>query len=379
MLTNNYNFASSKKNNLFMKQRLLSLLAFLFIATGANAQLLCDATFSISQNPNGSYTFTSTGVNQAGTNYYWNLGNGSTASGPTATTSYNSFGTFMVCLVVQYQNCVDSSCVPLSITNSAGCAAGFNTFVNGNTVTLTNTSTGANPLSYAWSADGGITIFSTSANPTYTNVPGTYNICLYINDPVSNCADTACSTVTFLSSPCQAGFYIYPDTNGPAHTYIGVNTSSGPIQTYTWTWGDGSSSTGMYPSHTYASAGNYQICLFVAGAPNTNCVDSFCMNATINKTAAMYSINFMNPLSVNTVNEQAVEVHPNPASSTIFFSGLDNKNAVAEFYSVNGSKIASYNVSGQKQIDITSLPKNLYFIKLKTPNGKVSNIKFLRN
>ena len=362
-----------------MKQKLLSLLAIILFASTAHAQLLCDATFSITPNPNGSYTFTSTGVNQPGATYYWSLGNGSTASGPTATATYNSFGTFMVCLVVTYQNCQDSSCVPLNITNSAGCAAGFNSFVNGNTVTLTNTSTGANPLTYAWSADGGITIFSTSANATYTNVPGTYNICLYINDAISNCTDTTCSTVTFLSSPCQAGFYIYPDTNGPAHTYIGVNTASGPIQTYTWTWGDGSSSTGMYPSHTYASAGNYQICLFVAGAPNTNCVDSFCMNATINKTTAMYSINFMNPLSVNSVAQEKVSVHPNPASGLITFTGLENANAVAEFYSVNGAKLATYNIANTKQIDISQLPKNLYFIKLKTEDGKVRNIKFLRN
>ena len=378
-LTKKSTFASYVKQFIFMKQKLLSLLAIALISLSANAQLLCDATFSVTQNPNGSYTFTSTGVNQAGAIYNWSLGNGSTASGPTATTTYNSFGTFMVCLVVQYQNCIDSSCVPVNVINSAGCAAGFNTFVSGNTVTLTNTSTGANPLTYAWSADGGATIFSTSANPTYTNVPGTYNICLYINDAVTNCTDTACSTVTFLSSPCLAGFYIYPDTNGPAHTYIGVNTSNGPIQTYTWTWGDGSSSTGMYPSHTYATAGNYQICLFVAGAPNTNCVDSFCMNATINKTNAMYSVNFLNPLSVNSVDQQKVSVHPNPATDVISFSGLNKANAVAEFYSMSGSKVATYNVVDNKQIVVSELPKGMYFIRLTTSEGKVSNVKFVRN
>jgi hypothetical protein len=73
---------------------------------------------------------------------------------------------------------------------------------------------------------------------------------------------------------CSANFAIYPDST-QQHTYIGVNLAygNGPL-TYNWTWGDGTSSTGAYPSHTYAGPGTYTICLYIADA--NGCSDSTC-------------------------------------------------------------------------------------------------------
>ncbi|MFM7824148.1 MAG: PKD domain-containing protein, partial [Bacteroidota bacterium] len=48
---------------------------------------------------------------------------------------------------------------------------------------------------------------------------------------------------------------------------------NGPL-TYTWNWGDGTSSTGAYPSHTYAGPGTYTICLFISDSQG--CTDSVC-------------------------------------------------------------------------------------------------------
>lgn len=439
-----------------MKSRLFSFIAFILFSVNAQAQVLCDASFNVVQNPNGSYTFTCIGNNQPGTVYNWNFGNNIYGTGNPVTVNYNNVGTYQVCLNVSSAGCTDTSCATITVggnipcsanfsanvtgttalltnlsyaantptyawyeggnlfstsvntsysnvpgtyniilvvndaianctdsftqqvvlTNAPTCQAGFNSVVNGNTATFTNTSSGANPLTYTWLANGNV--FSNLANPSYTDVPGTYSIVLVVYDAVTSCVDSAYSTVTFLSSPCQAGFYIYPDSNGPAHTYLGVNTSAGPIATYTWAWGDGTFSNGMYPSHTYASAGNYQICLYVAGSPNTNCVDTFCMNATINKTATMYSINFMSPLGVNSTEKEPWSIYPNPSTGLVTIKGLNGEEARLDIYTISGQKVSSVKVKDKAQLNVSSLPSNLYLFKIHLSNGSVENIRFLK-
>lgn len=52
-----------------------------------------------------------------------------------------------------------------------------------------------------------------------------------------------------------------------------TDASTGPVSTYEWTFGDGASSTEANPSHTYASSGDYEVCLIVGGCdtPDTLC------------------------------------------------------------------------------------------------------------
>jgi PKD repeat protein len=57
-----------------------------------------------------------------------------------------------------------------------------------------------------------------------------------------------------------------------------TNTSTGNPTTYAWTFGDGGTSTGTNPSHTYAANGTYNVCLI---ASNTSGIDTFCTNVTV--------------------------------------------------------------------------------------------------
>lgn len=362
-----------------MKQKFLLLLLLIGASFGLKAQILCNANYTYSSTPNGVYTFNAT-FNSPSTLYYWNFGNGTSGTGQNVSTVFNSTGPFYVCLSIvdTFNNCTDSFCQTIgNVIVNPTCNADFTYSVNGTNFNLTNTSTAVNAMSYEWRANG--TLFSTAANPVYTNSAGTYNICLKITDVVSNCVDSFCSNVTIggVNPACQASFYVYPDSNGPAHTYIGVNTSTNAANmSYVWTWGDGSSSTGQYPAHTYAAAGQYTICLTIS-APNTNCIDTFCLNATINKNEAMYSINFATPNSVNDVRKNTIRLFPNPANNTIQLEGL-TQTARVQIQTMSGAIVLDKNIRANESLSIATLNPQVYLVRVLFADGHTEHVRLIK-
>ena len=94
-------------------------------------------------------------------------------------------------------------------------------------------------------------------------------------------------------SSLKIGNYLYYSSASTYTTYNVQFTSSytgGTAQTYTWTFGDGSTSNSANPLHTYSAMGNYTVCLTVAGTGGTSNV---CYNvdlsspSTISRKAAV--------------------------------------------------------------------------------------------
>lgn len=205
-------------------------------------------------------------------------------------------------------------------------------------------------------------------------------------------------TLTFMSyhtakAQCAAGFNVYADTSlgAPLHTYLGNNTCQGAnflgIDTinysYTWTWGDGTSTTAPFPSHTYATAGNYTICLFMNALNPAGCNDSICINATINKNVAMYSINIINPFAVvaatNDVSNNPFSIYPNPASDKIYIKGLQAANYQLAVYSLEGKLVATPSVEQNQYISIASLAKGNYILKITSSTNQSNVLKFFKD
>ncbi|MFN5324781.1 MAG: PKD domain-containing protein, partial [Bacteroidota bacterium] len=118
---------------------------------------------------------------------------------------------------------------------------------------------------------------------------------------------------------CNANFAIYPDST-QMHTYIGVNlaTGNGPLS-YTWTWGDGTSSTGPYPSHTYVGPGTYTICLYISDSQG--CVDTACYSFALLRLqgGAPITINVLpsNTGISETSGMNSIRLFPVPATDRI--------------------------------------------------------------
>ena len=373
-----------------MKTRILLFAMFVMAAFNSNAQMFCNAAFSYTVSPSGVVTFysSSTTINNT-QSFTWSFGNGTSGYGTQTTCAYNAPGVYTVCLTVQDSStstlggpCIDTSCNTVTIAGTTPCSASFTYAVNtsaANTFDFTSTSTGSN-LSYLWYWNDG-TPYGTTQNATHTfPTAGPYVVSLSVTSPNPNgCSDSTWQTVTGSSSnPCNASFFVYPDTASGAapHTYIGINTSTGAGLSYTWIWGDGSANgSGAYPSHTYAAAGNYTICLVVMG---NGCVDSFCVNATINKGTAMYTVNFQAPSGLNTVSKTQATLYPNPADDKLFIIGDSKTTYQVEIFNMNGAKLLSTTAKGNQAIDINTLPVNLYMVKISDAEGKSQFAKFMK-
>lgn len=151
---------------------------------------------------------------------------------------------------------------------------------------------GTPPYTNVWLLQDGTN--SLDQQPTFTFDGASANyVCLQSTD-ATGCTNVYCETVLVGADgtinptsplPCLAGFYTaqaYSDTlNGgipqdpiPYEVWVvDLSEAIDGIDTYLWNFGDGTTSTQMYPTHQYAGPGPYQLCLTIS---NSNCSDSFC-------------------------------------------------------------------------------------------------------
>lgn len=123
-------------------------------------------------------------------------------------------------------------------------------------------------LGSGWSAIPGAT------NQTY--LPSSFATEFAVVISGSGCTDT--SSCIFIDSNNMAKFIIISSTS--SGTVLGDSSFGLAGLSYKWYFGDGDSSTQKYPSHTYSSAGNYNVCLEIVDSSNFGS-NRFCDSVTI--------------------------------------------------------------------------------------------------
>jgi len=195
--------------------------------------------------------------------FTWDFGDGgATSSLRNPLHTYTSPGTFTVSLIATLGSCADTTIIPAMINVLASPLADFSfssPCIN-DSVQLTNLSQaqGSTITSYNWNFGDGSAVSSLqNVKHAYTNA-GTYSINLVVQSS-NGCADTVIKAITVLARPTVS---FSPDiTDGcDSLTVQFSNTSSGGA-VYSWSFGDGNSSSLVSPSHTYTSPGSYTILL----------------------------------------------------------------------------------------------------------------------
>lgn len=214
---------------------------------------------------NKPISFTNTTLPSSGSST-WSFGDGNFSSNPNPTHSYTAPGTYTVKLRVNYNTCSDSTTRVVTITPAP--AVSFTATNNlscyvPQVVNFNNTST--NGASYQWDfGDGGT---STAASPSHNyTAAGQYTVRLIVTS-ANGCVDTLIKT-NYVNLTPLSGYIEFsrPAELGCAPVTIGPNaqiTSPLPIVNYFWDWGDGGTSTGNFPSHTYTSPGIFVVTLTV--------------------------------------------------------------------------------------------------------------------
>ncbi len=144
------------------------------------------------------------------------------------------------------------------------------------TVNFTDYSTGG-PTAWSWTF--GDSNSSTVQNPSHTySSTGTYTVALTATNSAGN--NTMTKTNYISSNLLTAGFTCNVTANDiPFVNFGGVplavqftDTTDKSPTAWSWTFGDGGTSTAQNPSHTYTSAGYYTVALTASksGGSNTN-------------------------------------------------------------------------------------------------------------
>jgi PKD repeat protein len=128
---------------------------------------------------------------------------------------------------------------------------------------LINFTDGSSNTPTAWSWDFGDGGSSTQQNPqhTYTSA-GTFGVTLTASNYGGSNSITRTNYILITGQTVPVASFTANRSKGPSPLAVNFSdaSSNAPIA-WLWTFGDGSSSTDQYPTHTYTSAGQYTVAL----------------------------------------------------------------------------------------------------------------------
>lgn len=358
-----------------MKTTLLLSFLAIFSFNYANAQ--CNASMTLTDNGGGNWDFT----NNSNFGYLaeWWVDATVVATTWDHNHTFTQAGQYTVRLYLydSAQVWCDSTTQIINV-NTNGCYTNFTTTDNGGgNYDFTNTSAG-NIGSQEWWIDGNMTYTTVNANHTFSM--GSHDVCLYNYDLQANFCDSTCTTVNVNVPPCQASFWWTPDSLNQNLIWV-VNNSTGNNLTYLWDFGDATTSTQAYPTHTYAGPGPYNLCLAIT-ATNPACTDSLCQMVTLKmapQTTAGLTINVVSALGVDSPEEAPVEVgrlYPNPVHDVAYLPltlkrplelRMDVLNMMGQTVYSNTSAVPAG--SSKLEVPGAELAKGSYLLRITSADG----------
>lgn len=250
-----------------------------YVMGECSLQINCSASFIYSPDLSNSLivNFSDLSIGNI-TDWFWDFGDSSSSTVQNPVHTFAAAGQYNVCLVVKdpVNSCSDTLCQTIIVSAPGNCFAIFSSVqdsVDPNTLFFTDNSIG-NASNWLWNfGDGTI---SNAQNPAHTfQADGTYQVCLTITDSAQNCTDSTCSYVyAGFQSGCSAFYTSVPDSANP-FLYNFFDYSMGNANTWSWNFGDGSTSALQNPVHIFPAAGVYQVCMTISDSSG-NCTDSIC-------------------------------------------------------------------------------------------------------
>lgn len=263
--------------------------------------------------------------------------------------------------ITDSQGCTSQSTFTILSNANPNITVNSGTFCGGSGSATLN-ATGAN--SYTWTpatglnSNSGSTVIASPISTTIYTVTGSIGLCI----------STASALVTVYPSPSTS--FVLTQNSTPHVWDVTPNYSGGTgPYTYMWSWGDGSPfSTLPYPSHTYTTAGWYNICVTLADM--NGCASTSCQNDSLYKMSSsnsMISVNVINGLttniSQNTTNNNFISIFPNPVTDIVNINlGTLKENTEIKIYNTFGKLVFTERLTTQNTIlNVHNLQSGIYF------------------
>ena len=322
-------------------------------------------------------------------NYQWDFhqGNCSTtswySSSPLPVSS--NAGDYNVCLTITNNStCNSMICHTVTIVNGfhPPCDASFSTWKDSSAShpVFFGGNSACNAKKYLWDFGDGNhdTTFGTSSTSHVYAVNATYSVCV---KSITMAGDTCtfCDTVNSAPiCPPTVTFVLNKDSIQTS-TWDIYPTYSSNVNKAKWNWGDGTASTGLYPTHTYTTAGWYNVCL----TAYSSCGDSVtvCQNDSVYRQSSNTSMVTVNVINVNgsstgivqtkSINNN-ISVYPNPTSDQFYIGTNSTEKVTVDLYDINGRHLFSRNVSDKSNINIATLDNGAYTLTIKTADHVIN-------
>lgn len=157
--------------------------------------------------------------------------------------------------------------------------------------------------------------------------------------------------------------YSHAPTTGNTINFTYTGTT--PYTNISWNFGDGSpASSQVNPSHTYAVAGTYNVCVTITNACGSN---TYCRSVSTNGVGINEVAGF-----------EEVHIYPNPAVQSMTIENVASGMGMA-VYNTTGQCVLKTIASGNKAvIDVSSLSNGIYIIRLTGKDGRQGTSKFVK-
>ncbi len=226
----------------------------------------------------------------------WTFGDGNTSTEKNPVHTYNKSGRYTVTLTASNSNGSDVLTKSSNIVVSSVLAAPVTSFsaspTSGKaplTVDFTDQSTGL-PTSWKWTFGDGNN--STEKNPVHKyNKSGLYSVTLTASNANGSNALTKKSYIAVsgvLNTPATS--FSASSTSGKVPLNVSfTDQSTGSPTAWTWTFGDGNTSTEKNPVHTYNKSGLYSVTLTASNANGSNVLTKTGYIAVSNSLVASFT------------------------------------------------------------------------------------------
>jgi PKD repeat protein len=247
-------------------------------------------------------------------------------------------------------------------------------------------------------------------NHTYAT-PGNYAICFTHSNASLGCSNTYCDTVAVSGSSnpsiiCNAEF-IVDTVNSLQGNVVLWNTSyaidaSGQLVSnisYSWDFGDGTTSNLQFPTHNYANPGIYPVCVTITAivpptalSPGDTCVSTFCDtlgvdangNLIYKGVATGWTLRVLDPNSIG-IEEKAlgnIKTYPNPVNDVLKIDLPLDLEAEVELsiFSMSGALLKQETAevgTNSYEIDVANLPSGLYMMQMRI-SGITKQVKIVK-
>ncbi len=283
----------------------------------------------------------------------WTFGDGTTSYEVNPTHIYTSPGTYNVCIRVQKNNiagttpCVKEICKQVVVTNDCRLEANFSFEAdanNKNKIYFKNLSMPATSVVNAqWNFGDGTSSNSMNPDHVYTHT-GTYHVCLRIAGS-STCYREICKTIEIKEPEInclEISKFSFTRSTVNCLEFKFTPAVQNPNWIYIWSFGDGTGSIDITPSHVYPRSGNYTVFLTVYRS-------SACASTSykVAETGACFSCS-----NIWVKYEYKRE---SSASNKVYFHALSNYPILSQSWT-----ITKLSISGSTTVTLTQL--NPYYI-----------------